>query len=358
MDTIEQHFGYPLAPLTSFKSGGSAEEAIIVPDVYAFERAVEIYGQPDWILGYGSNTLVSDAGLPGRTFIIKGGGISQEGQLIIADAGVWWDDLVQYAIDKSFWGLECTSQIPGGVGAAVVGNIAAYGQAVSDTLVWAEIYDVDSKTTKKYTNEVLGFVYRASTVLQEARKLVVLRAAFELSPTQTKPLEYESALAQARTHNYDTATLSGVRDTIIKAREAAGSLWDYRDEAAAKTAGSFFRNPLVSTDKAEKIMSYDETGTSLALLKKMNTVHGGESSRVSAAHVLLAAGFERGQTWGQVRLHPQHVLKIENVGAATSQEIYDVAQLIITRVKTRLDVDIQPEIRFLGEFSPPTTVDL
>lgn len=352
--TISMHIetNYPLAPLTSFKTGGSAETAIILDDVSQFDAALEhANGTPYWFLGFGSNTLIADSGLPGTTIIMRNGTIRQEGELIVADAGVWWDDLVQYTIAHDFWGLECMSAIPGGVGAAVVGNIAAYGQAVADTLVWVEVCDSETGTCRKIPASELGLQYRSSELLQSDRSLVVLRAAFQPSPTPTKEVVYESALAIAREKGYDLNTLQGRRDTIIKAREAAGSLWDFRDDNAAKTAGSFFRNPLTDTATAERIMSYDETGKSLELLKKMNQVHGGTTSRVSAAHVLLAAGFHRGQTWGDVRLHPQHVLKIENAGSATSQQIYDVAQEIIETVKTKLGVVLEPEIRFLGDFA-------
>lgn len=342
---------YPLAPLTSFKAGGSADTAIILDDISQFDIAIKrASGAPFWFLGFGSNSLVSDQGLRGTTFIMRTGMIRQEGELTVADAGVWWDDLVQYAIGKDRWGLECMSAIPGGVGAAVVGNIAAYGQAVADTLEWVELCDSTTGACRKAAASELGLQYRKSELLQTNRSLIVLRAAFKLRTAPARDIEYESALVIARENGYDLTTLQGRRDTIIKARNTAGSLWDYRDDTAARTAGSFFRNPLVDAETAERIMSYDETGKSLELLKKMNQVHGGASSRVSAAHVLLAAGFTRGQTWGDVRLHPQHVLKIENAGNATAQEIYAVAQEIIATVKTKLGVDLEPEIRFLGNF--------
>ena len=348
---MQAETNYPLAPVTSFKAGGEARKAIIISEIVQFQKAIELYGQPDWVLGYGSNSLISDAGLDGITFLIKNGEMSINDTTIVVDAGVWWDDLVKFAIDHSLWGLECTSQIPGSVGAAVVGNIAAYGQAVSDTLLWAEIYDKSSGEIRKWQASELGFVYRASQTLQQDRNLIVLRAAFQLHTSNQKLLEYESALVHAREKDYDITTLEGVRQSIIAARTTAGSLWDYRDEHASRTAGSFFRNPLVDKALAEKIMSFDETGTSLELLKKMNSVHSGESSRVSAAHVLLAAGFKRGQSWGSVRLHPQHVLKIENANNASAQEIHDVAQEIIQTVKDKLGVTIEPEVRFLGEFN-------
>ena len=341
----------PLAPYTSFHCGGEAEHAIVIDDLGQLDTALASTSKIDWVMGYGSNSVVSDAGLPGTTLLFRSGSIEEQDGLLIADAGVWWDDLVVYAIEHDLWGLECMSAIPGGVGAAVVGNIAAYGQAVADTLQWIDVFDADSHQRKTLRADELGLEYRRSTLLQNNRSLVVLRAAFALHGAPQKPLRYESALVVAREKSYDVDTLSGRRATIIGARERAGSLWDYRDAGASKTAGSFFRNPLVDNETAERIMSYDETGKSLELLKKMNAEHGGDMSRVSAAHVLLAAGFHRGQTWGDVRLHPLHVLKLENAGHATAQEIYDVSKEIVTTVKDKLGVTLEPEVRFLGSFS-------
>lgn len=339
-----------LAPYTSFGCGGAAERAVFIDSLDQFDAALSLVERIDWVMGFGSNSVVSDAGLPGTTLIFRGGKIEIQDNTVIADAGVWWDDVVLFAQEHGLWGIECMGAIPGGVGAAVVGNIAAYGQAVADTLQWIEVFDLDTHAHMTLQAEDLGLEYRRSTVLQSNRSLVVLRAAFALHQKPSKEITYESALVIARENGFDLDTLEGRRATILGAREKAGSLWDYRDEHASKTAGSFFRNPLVDTVTAERIMSYDETGKSLELLKKMNTVHGGDVSRVSAAHVLLAAGFHRGQAWGDVRLHPQHVLKLENAGRATAQNIYDVSSEIVATVKEKLGVELEPEVRFLGQF--------
>lgn len=316
------------------------------------EKSFENLEEPLHFLGFGSNTLIADVGLSGTTVLFRAGRIQRDGNTLIADAGVWWDDLVMYAINRGLWGLEFTSAIPGSVGAAVVGNIAAYGQAVSDTLAWADVLDTKTHILRRYSSEELSLEYRVSHTLQEQRNLLVLRAAFALHVSPNKQLEYESALSIARQKQYDLSTLTGRRQAIIDAREKAGSLWDWRDDHATKTAGSFFRNPLVDAETAERIMDYDETGKSHELLRKMNLVHGGSTTRVSAALVLLAAGFSRGQQWGDVRLHPSNVLKIENIGDATAQEIYDVSREIIRTVKDKLAIDLDPEVRFLGDFSP------
>jgi len=344
----------PLKPYTSLAVGGPAEQLYICASGEELHTALnQTAGKQLWVLGYGANVLVSDAGLPGTTILLRAGTITQaDNGLVIADAGVWWDDLVQYAINEGLWGLELMSAIPGGVGAAVVGNIAAYGQAVADTLAWVEVFDPASQATRQIAAGELGLSYRFSDFQTEKLAgLVILRAAFALKPTPTQDLVYRSALDVAEERNHDIHTLDGRRQAILETRRRAGSLWDYRGpETQMHTAGSFFRNPLVSTETAEQLMAYDETGKSLELLKKMNQVHGGNQKRVSAAHVLLAAGFQRGQAWGPVRLHPDHILKIENTGGATAQAIYDVAQEIIATVKSKLDIDLTPEVRFLGEF--------
>jgi len=343
----------PLAPHTALAVGGPAERLIVIESTAQLVEALSRADlAPFWILGYGANVLISDAGLPGTTLLMRSSGIEIQGSTLIADAGVWWDDLVRAALDHGLWGLELTSAIPGDVGAAVVGNIAAYGQAVSDTLEWVEVYDPATTALRRLETAELKLSYRFSAFqTDELRSCVITRAGFKLSAIANTDLTYRSALDVARELSYDVTTLAGRRATILETRKRAGSIWDYRNpDAESHTAGSFFRNPMVDTATAEKIMSYDETGKSLELLKQMNLVHGGEQKRVSAAHVLLAAGFHRGQAWGPVRLHPDHILKIENTGGATAQQIYAVAQEIIHTVKEKLDIDLTPEVRYLGKF--------
>jgi UDP-N-acetylmuramate dehydrogenase len=342
-----------LAPYTSFECGGETDQFVIIENYSDTQNLAALTsGQQIWMLGYGCNVLVSDKGLPGTSLLFRGGEITLDDNTLIADAGVWWDELVIYAIDHQLFGLELMSGIPGGVAAAVVGNIAAYGQAVADTISWIEVFDTETKMTKSMSPEQLAFGYRYSNLQEpENRRYIVLRAAFTLSHSMTHELKYQTALDVAERGNHDTSSLEGRRQSILGARELAGSLWDYRESNHSnKTAGSFFRNPQVTAEQAERIIRFDETGKSADLIKQMNTVHGGDSLRVSAAHVLLAAGFTRGQTWGDVRLHPQHVLKIENVGNASAQDIYNVAQEIIRTTQEKLGITLVPEVRFLGEF--------
>lgn len=345
----------PLAGFTSFQTGGPAVTLVVIEQTSDLHEVLKQYDKPLWLLGSGANSLISDEGLPGTTLLLANKKIEikdEEDLLFIADAGVQWDDLVVQTIQHDAWGLECTSGIPGSVGAAVVGNIAAYGQAVSDTLEWVEVIDAtgDPNITKCLKADELGLKYRYSDFQNDKlNRYVIVRAAFKLSHVPKRELTYASALKVAQELNLHPDNLEHIRTIILESRRRAGSLLE--PGTTNKTAGSFFRNPVVTREQAEQIIKHEENNITIEQILAQNAAHSGDSLRVSAAHVLLAAGFHRGQTWGPVRLHPEHVLKIENTGGATSQQIYDVAQEIMSTVKQKLNIDLEPEVRFLGDFS-------
>lgn len=353
---IQENFHLSL--ITSFGTGGLAEKLIQIQNTEELVSVLNDYKKPLWVLGSGANTLISDEGLPGTTIQLKNSQIEYNEEsnsvIVIVDAGVDWDYLITELIRNELWGLEFTSGIPGSVGAAIVGNIAAYGQAVSDALVWIDAIDTESESKEimRLTATQLGLKYRYSDFQNEnLSKYIIVRAAFTLQRSSTMFLSYASALKVSEELNIQPDTLENRRKIILEARRRAGSLLDPNQISREKTAGSFFRNPMVSRDLAEKIIAKEEFGVSESQILKQNLLHGGDSFRVSASHILLAAGFKRGQSWGPVRLHPEHVLKIENTGSATSQQIYDAAQEIIKTVDDKLHIRIEPEVRFFGKFN-------
>ncbi len=337
----------PLASYTSLLVGGPAEELVVVDTYDEMVEALKSSASRPWLLGFGCNVLISDNGLPGRTIVWRGGDVSVNGHEIVADAGVWWDDVVLAAINSKLWGLELMSEIPSSVGGAVYGNIAAYGQQTSDSLAWLDVYDMQTQTITRHKKDDFDFTYRWSS-LQNESNLVILRAGFAVSEAATHELKYDSALLIAAELGLNHLTLEHRRTIIIEARNRAGSLYHPDSPSAEHTAGSFFKNPLVSTEQARALAAYDETGKTLERIENQSKVHGGDSHRASAAHVLLAAGFTRGQTWGNVRLHPKHVLKIETLSGATATEVYHVVGEIITTVKDKLDIKLEAEVKFLG----------
>lgn len=345
----------PLAPYTSLNVGGKSEELVVIETYDEMVDALKNAAEKPWILGFGCNVLVSDTGLPGHTLIWRTGTVSVDGTEVVADAGVWWDNVVQTAVNHNLWGLELMSEIPSSVGGAVYGNIAAYGQQTSDTLAWLDVFDFETKEVTRHTKDDFTFSYRQSSLQTEPNK-IILRAGFQLSKTPLHELQYDSALGIADELGLDHTTLVHCRDIIIETRNRAGSLYHPGEAGFEHTAGSFFKNPLVSTEQAKELAAFDETGKTLERIENQSRIHGGDSHRASAAHVLLAAGFERGQTWNHVRLHPKHVLKIETLDGADASEVYAVVQEILTTVREKLGITLEPEVKFLGTFSTDTVL--
>lgn len=339
----------PLGPYTSLRVGGPAERLIIAENYAEVVSVLEQRPEPLWLLGFGCNVLISDSGLPGTTLMCRGGAITLNGTEIIADAGVWWDDVVKMALQHHLWGLELTSGIPSTTGGAVYGNIAAYGCQISDTLAWIEVYNTTTGIIERRTTQDVAFSYRHSS-LQDEPHSIVLRAAFELNPAAVHKLRYESALAIAREKNLDPENLEQRRMIVLETRRRAGSLYDPTDTDPERTAGSFFKNPLVSLEQAKDVARYDESGKTLERILEQSRIHGGSLQRASAAHVLLAAGFSRGQQWGNVQLHPSHVLKVATLPGARASEVYSVVKHIQTTVREKLAIDLEPEVRYMGDF--------
>ncbi len=343
----------PLAEYTSLKAGGPAQTLVELEagdDLQAVIADRQKQG-PLWVLGFGTNCLISNQGLPGNVIVNKIGAIEKlSPTLLKVDSGLNWDDFVQAVIKDNLWGIEFMSGIPGGVGAAVAGSITAYGHKVADTLIEAEIFDPSDSTVEVWPNAKLDLLYRTSALHRPGNlHLIVLNATFELSQEATGELEYESALRVAREMGIGPDSLDQRRQIIMETRRQAGSL--LQDIAAGPwTAGSFFKNPAIQPDQLPKLLKFEERPVVRDRLLHQTSLQGQGEVRAPAAHVLLAAGFKRGQTWGNVRLHPDHILKIENLGSATAQEIYAVVQNIITTVRQKLGITLEPEVRFLGEF--------
>ena len=331
--------------------GGPADKLVIVETNQELVKLLKTE-KIDYFLGYGTNSLISDDGLRGTVVIIKGGSIEIADDLLTVSAGIWWDDVVARAVDSGLWGMELMSGIPSSVGGAIVGNIAAYGQAISDTLVNVDVFEKVSGEFLTLKSDDLALSYRYSDFQKpEFSKYIIIKATFKLNKISQRKLAYESALKIATQLQLDPNKLLDCRKIVLETRSRAGSLYESAGIGVqARSAGSFFRNPMVDSELAEQIMNFEEHDVGIEQIKRQNTIHGGVETRVSAAHVLLAAGFNRGQTWDRVRLHPDHVLKIENMGNASAKEIYDVANKIIDAVWQKFGIKLEPEVRFFGNF--------
>jgi UDP-N-acetylmuramate dehydrogenase len=327
----------PLAPYTTFKIGGPAryfceaktESDILDALAFAKERSLPVF-----VLGGGSNLLISDAGFDGLVLrvALDGEPVLTEDSTIIAPAGVDWDAFVAFCVGKNWAGVECLSGIPGLVGGTPVQNVGAYGQEVSQTIVSVRALNRASGEILEIPNADCGFSYRTSRFNStEINAWIILAVTYKLAQDGTPSLTYRD-LQNAFTHT-PTPTLLEVREKVIEIRAQKGMVI-VPNEPDCQSAGSFFKNPIVPHELAPK----DAPGW----VGENNTV------KIPAAWLIEQAGFPKGYRKGNAGLSTRHTLALTNRGGATAAEVYDLMTEIQAGVWKKFGIHIHPEPIFLG----------
>jgi UDP-N-acetylmuramate dehydrogenase len=174
----------PLAPLTTLKIGGAARffvRAETESHVTAAFKFAEENGFDLFILGGGSNVLISDKGFDGLVLQIALRGITVKEDSVTAQAGEDWDEFVAFCVGRNLAGVECLSGIPGLVGGTPVQNVGAYGQEVSETIVSVRVFDRRSDQILELTNKDCKFSYRTSIFNStDKNRFIVLAVTYQL----------------------------------------------------------------------------------------------------------------------------------------------------------------------------------
>jgi len=178
----------PLAAHTTFKIGGPARYFFIAKSSEDVARAVttaKARGVPFFVLGGGSNILVSDKGFAGLVILNRIQGFESRVNNTVAEitvgAGESWDETVARCVKNNWAGIESLSGIPGTVGAAPVQNIGAYGQSVDAVI--KEVVAIDCNTMKEvcFDTRACQFSYRDSLFKQQTGRYVITRVAIALT---------------------------------------------------------------------------------------------------------------------------------------------------------------------------------
>ncbi len=345
----------PLAQLTTLGVGGPAlfllratsEEQITGGLRFARER-----GCPVFILGGGSNLVVSDSGFPGLVLKIELSGVriarEPAGVRATAAAGEEWDPFVQRCVDGNLGGIECLSGIPGTVGGTPVQNVGAYGQDVGEVILRVRVLDRDSDSVTELSNAECRFAYRASIFNTAARdRYIILSVDFQLRPGGKPTILYRD-LQSYFSGRSRIPSIREVREAVLQIRDSKGMTLRERGPDS-KSAGSFFKNPFVSP---EQLASIEEKARASGILAAFERIPrfpapSGEE-KLSAAWLIEGAGFHRGYTRGRAGISRKHTLAIVNLGGASAQEILDLMRLIQKRVRVIFDVQLEPEPIFVG----------
>lgn len=332
-----------LASRTTFKVGGSArffiqargEQDIKDAIVFARERHLPLF-----VLGAGSNVLVPDTALNAVVVqvVIQDVKVHVDTGYITVDAGagVSWDDIVDDIGEVGGWGIENLAGIPGCLGGAVVQNIGAYGAELSSVFVDAEGIDVATGLKRRVACHEAQFSYRTS-YFKTHPNFIITRVVLRLARSAAPNLVYAD-LAQAQAEGVSLGTPTEIARVVrsIRAQKFPPS------NAEEGTAGSFFKNPIVSESYARELKKQfpalpvypQDTG----------------DVKISLAWILdHVLGF-KGYTKGSVRLYEKQPLVIVASPGARAEEINLFAEEIATRVWQEIHIRIEREVEMFGTY--------
>jgi UDP-N-acetylmuramate dehydrogenase len=338
-----------LAPLTTLGVGGQARFFVNAANIEDVESAIAFATSrklPLFVLGGGSNVLISDQGWPGLVLRVGILGIEEEqsrGKASLrVGAGDSWDTFVALCVSMNYAGLECLSGIPGRVGGTPVQNVGAYGQEVSETISSVLAFDRSENRVRELNNAECGFSYRTSIFnTTDRERYIILRVTYELQPGGAPKLLY--ADLQKYFAGYKPPTLSETRNAVLKIRAAKGMLITPGDPDSC-SAGSFFKNPVLTVTEFEDLTrKAEEKGLHLPSYPALAQQH-----KVSAAWLVENSGFRKGYSRGRVGISSKHALALVNRNRATAAEIVALRDEIQGRVFATWGIRLEPEPVLVG----------
>ena len=249
------------------------------------------------------------------------------------EAGLEWDDLVQWCVERNLWGIENLSLIPGKVGAAPVQNIGAYGVEAKDAIRSVTMFVPESGNFLTLATEHCAFGYRESVFKQNLRgKVVITSVRFRFSKEPNPILGYGDVIREVEARG--GATLKNIREAICDIRRAK-----LPDTAVLGNAGSFFKNPVVDIEVAERLRSeYPEM--------PLYPVAGEGKVKLASGWLIDKSGL-KGYREGSVGVHERQALVLVNYGGATGGEVIAFARMVQQRVKEHFGIEIDTEVNIL-----------
>ncbi len=348
--------GAALAPLTTLRVGPIARRLITCTST---EQVVAVMRQldaerysaardPVLVFAGGSNLVIADTLRDLTAVRLANDAITIDGNLVRAEAGAVWDDVVVQSIEHGLGGLECLSGIPGSAGATPVQNVGAYGAEVSDTITRVRLLDRRSGEVRWVSGGELGFGYRTS-VFKHAGQIgleipcVVLEVEFALDASgHSAPLRYGELAAALNAGSGERADPRTVREAVLRLRARKGMVLDPADHDTW-SVGSFFTNPVVAPDVYQRLAG--------EVNEPVPHYPAPDGVKLAAGWLVERAGFSKGypaDPTARCRLSTKHALALTNRGGATAEDVIALARIIRDGVRDVFGVTLQPEPVLLG----------
>ncbi|MCA0295173.1 MAG: UDP-N-acetylmuramate dehydrogenase [Actinobacteria bacterium] len=341
-----------LADHTTLRVGGPAGrwlEPATEAELIEVVAAADAAGEPVLVLGGGSNVLIADEGFEGavvHTGRLRGVRTDDvaacSGAFVTVAPGEPWDGFVAATIADGHVGVEALSGIPGLVGATPIQNVGAYGQEVGQTIARVRTWDRQENKVVTRSAAECHFGYRSSLFKAVPNRFVVLSVSFQFRlGTLSAPVRYAELARTLGIEPGERAPMADVRAAVLDLRRGKGMVLDAEDRDTW-SAGSFFTNPLVPVEVADRLPS-----DAPRYPQPDGTV------KTSAAWLIEHAGFNKGFGAGLARLSTKHTLALTNRGGASAAEVVALAREIRSGVEDAFGVRLVPEPVLVGTSIEP-----
>jgi UDP-N-acetylmuramate dehydrogenase len=325
-------YNVQLQPYNSFRTKAlarifcepqTAEELSDAIKVFSNERKLVLGGGFNLFFTHDFDGVVIKPGMKGITTVAE----NDEYVEIEAGAAEEWDQFVGYCVSRGYAGLENLSLIPSSVGASPIQNIGAYGTEVKDTIIRVKAVNICSGEYHEFSNEECAFGYRDS-IFNRTGRYVITAVVFRLSKAFAYKEKYVDLSRELE--GIATPSISQVRDAIIRIRTR--KLPDFN---LLPNAGSFFKNPVLTTDEKDALQK---------ILPDATVYNVGDNGfKTSAAFLIEKAGY-KGKRKGMVGTYDRHALIIVNYGTESGQEIAGFMEEIQQEVKKQFGILLEPEV--------------
>ncbi|MCB9184635.1 MAG: UDP-N-acetylmuramate dehydrogenase [Flavobacteriales bacterium] len=337
---LERHAD--LKPLNTF--GIAATAAALarfssVEDLRELLASPELSGVKRLVLGGGSNVLFTQD-FDGLVLLNELPGIEvvreEEGHVVVkAGAGVIWHELVMHAVGQGWGGIENLSLIPGKVGAAPMQNIGAYGVEIKDCFESLEALRVSDGEIVRFTKTECAFGYRESFFKRAGKdRFIILSVSLRLTTANhVLRTDYGNIKDELSRGGIATPTIRQVSDAVIAIRRSK-----LPDPAILGNAGSFFKNPVVPGDVAERIRAEHPNAP-------IYPSSDGQA-KLAAGWLIEQCGW-KGKRAGACGVHERQALVLVNHGGAIGKEVYDLSEAVLRSVHKRFGVELEREVNII-----------
>ncbi len=244
-------------------------------------------------------------------------------------AGEVWSDFAWAMTRKGYYGLENLVEIPGNVGAAPVQNVGAYGVEAKDVIAYVVAYEIETGIKRVFTNKECKFGYRDSIFKNELKnKYIVFSVCFMLSKTANSKTNYSALSKMLSEKGIATPTPLQIAECIAEIRGKK-----LPDPKEVGSAGSFFKNPMVTYSELEAIQQHYPDVVSYPI---------GDKYKLAAGWLIEKCGW-KGRTLGNAGVYPKQALVLFNNGGCTGNEVVALATAIEADVESRFGVRLEKE---------------